>query len=708
MLLVIITQGITLFFSAITVFAMYKILLLTLGIIFGTHVNAQNFSAKENNIRQLIQEIIGNPSDGVSEELIESLYQNYLNPLDLNQVSRQELASLYLLSEKQLNAFFTYREKSGTLLSIYELQAIPDFDLPTIHQLIPFVTVKTESFSIKSLQNSLQKANQYFLLRYAQYLETKKGFTEPDSRSKVRYEGSPMKLFARYKITLPKDFSAGFTLEKDEGESQVTDFTSFHFQIQNKGHWKNISLGDYQLQFGQGLVSAAGFYLGKGAETVLTTRRNHLGIRPYSSVMESNFFRGAAATYQIKAFEITAFYSRMNRDANLAIDKSTNENYVTSLQTSGLHRTPSEISDKAVLTEENFGGDITFRNKTFQSGFTFLQTNFSLPLQKADKAYNQFEFSGKENLLMSLHWSYHFQNYNLFGEIARSQSGGIGAVTGILASLNKRTDVSIIARNYEPDFHSFYANSFSESSRNINEKGIYSGLKHAFNKQWLATAYFDYFYFPWYKYLVDKQPTQGFDYLARLTFQPSKKLQTYLQIRQENKEENTKITETYWDNGKEKTREISVVKERTKRALLVNLNYKMSKMWEFQTRASFSTFQFEGQDFTQGFAIAQDVNADLGRWALGSRIAFFKTDDYDNRQYFYEQDVLYAFSFPAYYQHGFRHYFLAKYKFNRNIDAWFRWARTDLLGEESTFGSGLEEILASHRSEVKVQLRLHF
>jgi hypothetical protein len=114
-----------------------------------------------------------------------------------------------------------------------------------------------------------------------------------------------------------------------------------------------------------------------------------------------------------------------------------------------------------------------------------------------------------------------------------------------------------------------------------------------------------------------------------------------------------------------------------------------------------------GQPLTQGFAIAQDVGADFGKFSFSGRLAYFDTDDYDNRQYFYEQDVLYAFSFPAYYQKGFRHYCLVQYKFARNVDCWLRWARTDLLNE-STFGSGLEEISASHRSEVKVQIRLHF
>jgi hypothetical protein len=673
------------------------------------HTYAQEYPRKEINIRNFIQDIVGNPDGGVNEDLFESLYQNYLNPIDLNKVTREQLASIYILSEKQLNSFFNYRQKAGNLLSIYELQSVPDFDLQTIYKLIPFVAVKSDGVSFSKLTEGFGDSRQYLLLRYAQILETKKGFTEPDSRSKVRYEGSPLKLYARYKMFSAKDFSLGFTLEKDEGESQLTDFNSFHLSFQNKGRWKNITLGDYQLQLGQGLVSSAGFYIGKGSETVLTTRRNQLGVRPYTSALENNFFRGSAATYQLGKFDIIGFYSRIKRDANLVIDKASNLEYASSLQTSGLHRTPSEIADQSVLTEENIGTDITYKNKenTFQIGFTALKTNFEKPIKKAEKDYNQYEFSGTKNLLTGLHYSYNFQNLNFFGEIARSTSGGIGAVSGLVGSLGKQTDFSVLFRNYDRNFHSFYANGFSENSRNINETGLYFGVKHALTKQWSMAAYFDYFQFSWYRYLVNKQTTSGLDYLGRIIYQPNKTMQIFFQFRQEDKEENTKISENYLDKGKAKVREITVVRDRTRRIFIANLDYKISKVWNIQTRVSYSTYKFEGQSFTQGFAIAQDVNADFGRVSFSSRFAFFKTDDYDNRQYFYEQDVLYAFTFPAYYRYGIRHYLMAQYKLTKNVDAWVRWARTDLFNS-GTFSSGLEEIPLPHRSEVKLQLRLHF
>ena len=408
-------------------------------------------------------------------------------------------------------------------------------------------------------------------------------------------------------------------------------------------------------------------------------------------------------------FDIIGFYSRLKRDANLVQDKATNLEYASSLQTSGLHRTLSEIADQNTLTEENIGTDITYKNKenTLQIGLTALKTNFGKPIQKPEKDYNLYEFSGSNNLLMGFHYSYNYQNLNFFGEIARSSSGGIGAVSGVLGSLGKRTDFSILFRKYDQDFHSFYANGFSENSRNINETGLYAGIKHALTKTWSVAGYFDYFQFPWYRYLVDKQPTLGFDYLGRITYQPNKNLQVFFQFRQENKEENTKITETYFDKGKEKTREITVVRDRTRRIFIANLDYKISKVWNVQTRASYSTYKFDGQSFTQGFAIVQDVNADLGKLSFSSRLAFFKTDDYDNRQYFYEQDVLYAFTFPAYYQHGIRHYLMTQYKLTRNVDVWVRWARTDLF-DGGIFSSGLEEIPLSHRSEIKFQLKLHF
>ena len=92
---------------------------------------------------------------------------------------------------------------------------------------------------------------------------------------------------------------------------------------------------------------------------------------------------------------------------------------------------------------------------------------------------------------------------------------------------------------------------------------------------------------------------------------------------------------------------------------------------------------------------------------LSGRIAFFATDNYDSRQYVYEKDVLYAFSLPAYYDTGTRHYLLLRYAVSQNMRVWLRWSQSRFFNTE-LISSGLGEIQGNTRSEVKVQVMYSF
>jgi hypothetical protein len=124
-----------------------------------------------------------------------------------------------------------------------------------LKKLAPLITCSQE---INSIWRDLRLAKSWLLLRISQTLEEKKGFSPPTKTSIVRYADSPVKSLLRYKYANPKNLSIGFTIEKDEGENNWTDFTSFHVQIQNKGILKNLIVGDYQLQMGQGLATGEG------------------------------------------------------------------------------------------------------------------------------------------------------------------------------------------------------------------------------------------------------------------------------------------------------------------------------------------------------------------------------------------------------------------------------------------------------------------
>ncbi|MEO1255944.1 MAG: helix-hairpin-helix domain-containing protein, partial [Bacteroidota bacterium] len=113
------------------------------------------------------------------EDIYESLLLFYSNKLNLNKVEPDELASLYILSPSQLSNFFAYRDQFGNLLSLNELQAVPELDLETIRLLRPFVTVKESVLDNRPLvKRIIEEENNYLLLRFTRRLEEQRGYTE--------------------------------------------------------------------------------------------------------------------------------------------------------------------------------------------------------------------------------------------------------------------------------------------------------------------------------------------------------------------------------------------------------------------------------------------------------------------------------------------------------------------------------------------------
>lgn len=669
-----------------------KRVFLLAGLLFITYMTlAQTRPRPEINLDEFIQRIFPLQQENINyEDLYESLFQLYQNPVDLNTANYEELSALYVLSTPQIRSLLTHRTEYGELLSIYELQAVTGFDMNTIQQLLPFVEVR-QKFNPKSLYGSLTKASDHYLvMRSSQTLEKSKAYLEN------KYPGSPQQLYARYRLSNPGDFQIGLVAEKDAGEKNYFDFYSFHLQLKNKGKLKNLVAGDYQLQFGQGLVLGAGFFLGKGSEAVTTIRRSNIGIRPYGSLLESGYFRGAAATYQLNKVDLTAFYSYTKRDASIDEANGEREEYFSSILMAGSHRTETEIANKNQLKEQNIGMNATFRFTNGYIGATILHTQFDAVLMRRPRLYNRFEFVGSQNTVIGANFTHTWQNFNFFGEAARSSSGGIGLAGGWLAALSKQVEWAMHLRYYDKNFHSFYANALAEGSRNINEQGIYWGLKYSPKKNLTFSGFYDRFKFPWLKYLVDA-PSRGFDYLLRASYQLNRKTLLYAQYHAEYKGKNLPDNTTPTD----------VVVNTIKENILANFDYTINRTFRIQSRIQVNTFQYEGRAKSTGYAIMQDIEGSIRRLYLKGRIAYFATDDYDSRIYAFENTVLYAVSFPAYFGKGIRLYLNGRYAINQHMDLWVRYARTQMTNQES-IGSGNDIIDSDHKSDINLQVRYKF
>jgi len=73
--------------------------------------------------------------------------------------------------------------------------------------------------------------------------------------------------------------------------------------------------------------------------------------------------------------------------------------------------------------------------------------------------------------------------------------------------------------------------------------------------------------------------------------------------------------------------------------------------------------------------------------------------------YAYENDVLYSFSIPGFYDKGNRYYFNLSYDMGKNLSVWIRWAQT-IYKNKTSIGNDLDEIAGNHRSEIKIQMML--
>jgi hypothetical protein len=658
--------------------------------------------AQEADMQRLSDDLVGfQDANADYEDAYENLAQILSSPYDLNAVSVEELQSLHILNDQQIGNFMDYRNSQGNLLDVYELQVIPDFDLDVISKLKPYVMVRDPAQQINHalFRRIFSKGHSFVVSRYERTLEKNKGFLAP-SDEPGHYEGSPYKLYLRFRSNLPGDFSVGFTGEKDAGEKFVFDhsqygfdFSSVHLQVQNKGKLKNIILGDFQTQFAQGLILGGAFGLGKGAETVSTVRRSNVGFLPYTSINESAFLRGIAFTFLLtKNISLSAFFSDVKRDASQSQTEGIET--VSSFQTTGYHRTPSEIENRKKVSEHNYGIIWGFQKNQLEAGVIINALTWSLPVIKTPAPYNQFAFEGTKNVNAGIYFNYRIQNFSFFSETAQSIYHGRGVVAGLLINTHKNFDVSIVYRKYGKDFYTFYANAFSENTLPQNEGGFYWGWKYRWNRKWNFTGYADLFTFPWLGFRR-YAPSNGYECLLRASYQPTRKTAVFLQVREESKCRNLSAVTNLYET-----------RPGVKRNAWLNCDYGIGEKLKLKSRIQHSSYLFEGKT-SEGLTLIQDVSFSVGRFQFTARHALFDTDNYDNRQYAYENDAWLSYSLPAYAGVGVRNYVLIEYTVLKQLTIWLRYARTRVNNQDE-IGSGQDAIEGNTKNDVKFQARIKF
>ena len=687
--------------------------------------------------RDMIEQRIEVAAEGLGEgsevdltSLFEVLTDHYLDPIDLNHTDAQELNSLLLLSDLQINSILDHIRRNGKLISIYELQTVRSLDARSIALILPFVTVREDALATTaSLKEMWKNGSHELTLRSTTTIEERKGFmhrsspfgrdhpdgasigspAELDSleRNSKVYLGSPYRIYTRYRFRYRQNVSLGITTEKDEGEQLFNgeqrgpDFVSAHLFLRDIGRFKAIAIGDHAAQFGQGLTFWNGLAFASKSSFTMNVKRNAVGLLPYSSVNEDLFLRGVGAAYMLsKDLELTGLVSQKRIDANVTgqADSSITTGdggTFSSFKEDGMHRTYAELAKKDALRERIVAAHLRYKRPGHAIGATFSHVDHSAELQRDVRPYNQFEFQGRSNYTAGMDWNLLHRNFNWFGEVSMSADRAVAYISGILVALDRRVSLSLLYRNYDRDFHGLYSAAFAEGTNPWNERGIFSGIEIRANRYWTINAYIDRFEFPWLRYLIDS-PSDGNDQLVQVTWRPDKRTEIYMRTRHQHRSRNSSSD----DDGLKEVTDVTQIDHR------LNASYRISPSVTLRTRIQTVDVVHGNDPLEHGFLIYQDlVHRPLsGPVEITLRFALFETDGWNARVYAFENDLVGSFSIPPHYGRGTRWYAMVRMAPLQRLDIWLRYGAW-IYRDQEVIGSGSQEISGNRRSDIRVQLR---
>ncbi len=595
-----------------------------------------------------------------AEDLLEELEEMGSGKPNLNKLSYETAVGALKLSDYQYYQLQLYLENYGEIASIYELDGIEGFGREERERLGQIVTVAHVPDNSDLWKNIFKRGKSKMLVRYGRILERQAGY---DTSRVAHYAGTPGHAMFRYTFDTQGRFSFKISGEKDPGEQFFRgkqrygfDFYSGSACIQDVGILKKAVVGDYRLNFGQGLALGTSLMSGKGGGAG-NVRRFSTGIRAIAPTSESDFLRGCAATLGNSHVSGTLFAGRTFGSTNNAL--GADFSYRHKLFRAGIRAVAYSSTDTA---------DTTFAEKLRSS---FVPTGFNVAADYQAILFKQL----------------------LFGEIGVNQNGAVGVLQALLLNPIPTLKIAVIFRHYGNHYTNPLGHAFGTNSSNSGETGFYFTGDYVLSRHVTLNLYADYYRLTTLTYRTDS-PVQGLDlglsgeinitrnsmlnvkYSFRSKPENNPESVYYKQIQEHHKHKIRLI----WSNSP-----LAALKLKTEFDWVLN-RYPMNRV-----RRS-------------GILLYQDIALNFPKPSISIhvRAAYFDTDSYDERLYAFENDVYYAFNIGSYYYKGIRGYIVLRYKY-KWISIWLRVAQTYYI-DRQVISSGMTRIDKPHKTEVKAQV----
>jgi len=573
-------------------------------------------------IISIIEQIAEDGGESSVEEYM-GYFDNLINhPLNINSASRGELERFPLFSLFQIESILEYKKEFGDILSLNELSLIDGFSSGFVKMISPFISI--DSGRTIGLPDLGKRWSGDIILR---------------GKKKWKTEG--MSYAAKYKLDYADKISAGINLESDAGEKltkyYLPDYTSMYVGYKGSKLLNNVIIGDYTARFGQGLVVWKAFpvsFMGGPSSSV----KRESALRGHSSTSESDYLRGAGATFSLKNGKLSCFASLNGVDARLS-----EEGEYTSIVSDGYHVTEAQLQKRHAMKEYLAGINYCHDFNNWKLGVTAAWYSYNKKNGRKIQDYNKYQYY--DGWWGNVGFDYYgvYGNFRFFGELATDPGFAFAALSGLIWSPFYKLEMSMVLRSYSKKYIATHAGAYSTLSSCSNQRGATFSAQYIFNGGWKSIVNIDYSYYPWSRFRVDGA---------------SSALKGKLSLTKEYLNGSSMLCQV---NCNYKSEEGMIFKGR------FHINTAIGRRWKLGTEATGNL---------RGFAVYQDVSykSANGKFESSARVTYYNTKDWNSRVYLYERGMPQSYSVETYSGKGTGVYLVLRYSPVKSVDLWLKWS----------------------------------
>ncbi len=575
-----------------------------------------------------LENVLGNANIAEAdlfEEMADRMADEKLAGINLNDLKYETAVRLLHLTDYQYYQLQLYIEKYGPLCSIYELLVIDGFTEDDFRQIRRMAVVVPAEQRLHFFRDFFRKSSTQLLLRYRQpFVSQANDAAATDPLDNLYCYGT---------FSTQNRLSFKFLRCADGSASAAkAGFYSGAACIGSFGIMKTLVLGDFRLNFGQGLVAGSSFISGRGG-SIDHIRRFSGGVKATASSSQSSFVRGGAITMGKTALSGSLFAGHLNNS-----------------------------------TQNCAGVNLSWRKPIFSVGFSgiaFSTADTSLPLK--ERVYTSLR-PQKVNVAVDYHLL--VRRHVLYGELAVTDRKKVCLIQNALFHLTSSSKLSVVFRHYAKGYDTPLGNAFKAASTSVGETGIYLASHHILGRHVEAELFFDYYRLSEPSYRTDA-PVSAAYLGVTLSYSPVRQCQISCRYTMTDKPENGKNNPYYRE-----------IQDRTRHKLHLQCNSEPCRHLKTKTVIDWlMNVNATEETRCQGLLFYQDIAISLPspKLAVTMRFAYFDTDSFADRLYAYEHNVYRAFSFGTYYGKGVREYLVVRYS-RRWFSISFRVAHTLQLG----------------------------